>query len=91
MRGRILSELVEGILKSFPGIKIEVISRPCRDRFTCSRGGLIKWSEVGEPLVTGKTGELDDVIVVSGVSMIFYKEFCDIFFEFSQLFVEFDV
>ena len=41
--------------------------------------------------MAGKTGELDDVIVVSGVSMIFYKEFCDIFLEFSQLFVEFDV
>ena len=42
-------------------------------------------------MVTGKTGELDDVIVMSSVSMIFHKKFCDILFEFSKLFVEFDV
>ena len=42
-------------------------------------------------MVTGKTCELDDVIVVGGVSVIFYKKFCDIFLKFSLLLVELNV
>ena len=42
-------------------------------------------------MMTGETCELDDVVMVGSISMIFYKKFCDILLEFSRLLVEFNV